>query len=112
MKRLLLKYKMILAASVVMFGLSWNVETAFGQGEKWNYTRENKFKDPFAHSSANDDEDQGSLRDGSITPGDPGNTGQGEDFPIGNAIPFLMGLALIYGISLSKNKTKLIITHK
>jgi hypothetical protein len=109
MKRFILKYKIILAASIVMLGLSWNVEASFEPGEKWNSTRDSKFKDPFASSG------EGSLRGGGITPGDPGDTAQGEeedDLPIGNAIPFVAALALIYGISLSKNKTRLIIQNK
>ncbi|MDR2805480.1 MAG: hypothetical protein LBB85_07550 [Dysgonamonadaceae bacterium] len=106
MKRFILKYRIVLAASVVMLGLLWNVESSFGQGDKWNVTRENRFNDPFVQSSVPGNDEGSSLR-GGITPPDPDNIAQGEDgLPLGNAVPFLVGLTLIYGVFLLKNKNR------
>jgi hypothetical protein len=90
-----------------MLGLSWNMEVSFAQSDGWNFARENKFKDPFAQKNSFNEEEQGSLRGGGITPPEveEDDIAQGEgDLPLGNAVPFLVGLTLIYGVFLLKNK--------
>jgi hypothetical protein len=105
MKRFRLKYKNILAALLLMLGLLGNVGTCWGQRDEWNVGK-NQFRDPFAHSPAFGDERSGSLR-GGITPDPPGNgPAQGEETPLGDAVPFLVYLTLTYGLFLLKNKNR------
>jgi hypothetical protein len=105
MQKKLLKYKMvgITAFFLLSFSITMKAELPVRSA---NISRENRFKDPFSKASTFtlNNESEGSLR-GGITPGDTGDTGQGEEkdsAPVNDALLLLAALALAYGIHLNR----------
>jgi hypothetical protein len=88
--KFLFKYKTLFATLVILL---------FSLGRINAFPEENKFSDPFARASAN----SGASR---VAP--PPNPTDGsahdEEAPVGDAIPLLLGLGLVYGMYVFKNR--------
>jgi hypothetical protein len=94
--KLLNKYKTIFATITILL---------FSLGEINAFPDDDKFGDPFARANSG----------ASKAPPPPDPTGEGahdEGGPIGDAIPLLLGLGLVYGVYVFKKETRIVNNHK
>jgi hypothetical protein len=93
-------------------GISWNTEARFKQEPMESaINRESRFKNTFTENGMEESGTNSPSAEGGITPpGDPtAGKGQGEEedtAPVGNALPFVLGMSLLYGGCLLVRKNR------